>query len=340
MFKYIFLKMKYRALVTKEDNKSFKNSIEELNISNLADNDTLIKVKFSSLNYKDALSASGNKGVTKNYPHTPGIDAAGIVAQSSGKIFKEGDEVIVTGYDMGMNTFGGFGEYIRVPDNWIIRKPTNLSLSESMAFGTAGLTAGLCLRKLLNNGLKPENGKVFVTGVTGGVGIISLMLFHKLGYEISAITGKMDQKEFLENLGAKEVLNRNDLDLDLISPLQKPLYAGGIDAVGGKILSNLICSTSQRASIACCGMVGGLSLDTSIFPFILRGLSLFGIDSAESLIDVKEEIWSNFSSSWKLENIDENIKNISLDNLPKEIDKILKGNQIGRVRIVYDWWKL
>ena len=328
--------MKYKALITSEKNKSYLNTIEERDFSNLPNHDILIKVKFSSLNYKDALSASGNKGVTRNYPHTPGIDAAGIIEETTGEKFKSGDEVIVTGYDMGMNTFGGFGEYIRVPEDWVIKKPDNLTLSESMAFGTAGLTSGLCMRKLLQNGLKPEDGNVFVTGVTGGVGIISLMLFKKLGFNVTAITGKLDQKEFLLNLGANEVIDRKTLDLDLISPLQKPLYSGGIDAVGGKILSNLICSTSQRASIACCGMVGGLSLDTSIFPFILRGLSLFGIDSAESLINVKEEIWNNFSSNWKLENIDENIKDISLNELPGEIDKILNGNQIGRVRVVYD----
>ena len=328
--------MEYNALVTTEDNKSFINSIEKRDISSLPDNDTLVKVKFSSLNYKDALSASGNKGVTRNYPHTPGIDAAGIIEDTTSTNFQVGDEVIITGYDMGMNTFGGFGEYIRVPQEWIVKKPDNLSLSESMAFGTAGLTAGLCLRKLLLHGLKPDDGEVFVSGVTGGVGIISLMLFSKLGFDVTAITGKMDQEKLLKDLGAKTVLDRNDLDSDLISPLQKPIYAGGIDAVGGKILSNLICSTSQRAAIACCGMVGGLSLDTSIFPFILRGLSLFGIDSAESLLETKEEVWNNFASSWKLENIDENIKDISLNELPSEIDKILDGKQIGRVRIVYD----
>ena len=328
--------MKYRALVTNEINKTFNSSIQEKNLDFLPDNNTLIKVKFSSLNYKDALSASGNKGVTRNYPHTPGIDAAGIIEHTSGNKFKKGDEVIVTGYDMGMNTFGGFGEFVKVPDEWIIKKPKNLSLSESMAFGTAGLTAGLCLRKLLQHGLKPDDGKVFVSGVTGGVGIISLMLFNKLGFEVTAITGKMNEKDLLIDLGANEVLDRNDLDVDLVSPLQKPIYSGGIDAVGGKILSNLICSTTQRAAIACCGMVGGLSLDTSIFPFILRGLSLFGIDSAESLLEVKEEVWQSFSSDWKLENIDQHIKDISLDELPNEIEKILKGNQIGRVRVVYD----
>ena len=328
--------MEYKALITSEKDKSFINSIEIKDTKSLPENDTLIKVKFSSLNYKDALSASGNKGVTRNYPHTPGIDAAGVIEETSGSKFKIGDEVIVTGYDMGMNTSGGFGEYIRVPESWIVKKPENLSLSESMAFGTAGLTAGLCLRKLLLHGLKPEDGEVFVSGVTGGVGIISLMLFNKIGFDVNAITGKTDQADLLKSLGAKKIIDRNELDLDLISPLQKPLYAGGIDAVGGKILSNLICSTSQRAAIACCGMVGGISLDTSIFPFILRGLSLFGIDSAESLLETKEEIWNNFATDWKLENIDQNINNISLDDLPREIEKILKGDQVGRVRIAYD----
>ena len=328
--------MEYKALITSEKDKSFTNSIEIKHTESLPENDTLIKVKFSSLNYKDALSASGNKGVTRNYPHTPGIDAAGIIEKTTGSKFKIGDEVIVTGYDMGMNTSGGFGEYIRVPETWIVKKPDNFSLSESMAFGTAGLTAGLCLRKLLLHGLKPEDGEVFVSGVTGGVGIISLMLFSKIGFDVTAITGKTDQADLLKSLGAKKIIDRNELDLDLISPLQKPLYAGGIDAVGGKILSNLICSTSQRAAIACCGMVGGISLDTSIFPFILRGLSLFGIDSAESLLETKEEIWNNFATDWKLENIDQNINNISLDDLPKEIEKILKGDQVGRVRIAYD----
>ena len=328
--------MEYKALITSEKDKSFINSIEIKNTESLPENDTLIKVKFSSLNYKDALSASGNKGVTRNYPHTPGIDAAGVIEKTTGSKFKIGDEVIVTGYDMGMNTSGGFGEYIKVPESWIVKKPDNLSLSESMAFGTAGLTAGLCLRKLLLHGLKPEDGEVFVSGVTGGVGIISLMLFSKIGFDVTAITGKTDQADLLKSLGAKKIIDRNELDLDLISPLQKPIYAGGIDAVGGKILSNLICSTSQRAAIACCGMVGGISLDTSIFPFILRGLSLFGIDSAESLLETKEEIWNNFATDWKLENIDQNINNISLDDLPREIEKILKGDQVGRVRIAYD----
>ena len=232
------MKRNFKAFTAYQNkNGDFKSKIIIKDITDLPDGDLLIKVKYSSLNYKDALSASGSRGITKYYPHTPGIDAAGIIEETTGEKFKSGDEVIVTGYDMGMNTFGGFGEYIRVPEDWVIKKPDNLTLSESMAFGTAGLTSGLCMRKLLQNGLKPEDGNVFVTGVTGGVGIISLMLFKKLGFNVTAITGKLDQEEFLLNLGANEVIDRKTLDLDLISPLQKPLFSGGIDAVGGKILS-------------------------------------------------------------------------------------------------------
>ena len=325
--------MNFKALVTQETENGFECNVEEMSIDDLPEGKVLIKVLYSSLNFKDALSASGNKGVSRNFPHTPGIDASGIVEESQSELFNKGDEVIVTGYDMGMNTSGGFSEYIRVPDNWIIKKPDNLELSEAMAYGTAGLTAGLCTRKLLLHGLKPEDGEVFITGATGGVGIISVMLLSKLGFHLVAISGKADQKDLLISLGAKEVIARDEFDHEMKNPLQKPRWVGGIDAVGGNILSNLITQTHQRAAIACCGMVGGLDLNTSIFPFILRGLSLFGVDSAESLLEVKKEIWNNFATKWKLEDINDQIAEVSLDGLVSEIDKILKGEQVGRIRL-------
>ena len=213
------------------------------------------------------------------------------------------------------------------------KKPDNFSLEESMAYGTAGLTAGLCVRKILLSGLKPEDGEVFVTGATGGVGIIAVMLLAKLGFNVVAITGKDDQTDLLLSLGAKEIINRSEFEGEMKSPLAKPRWAGGVDAVGSDILSNLITATHQRAAIACCGMVGGVNLNTSIFPFILRGLSLLGIDSAETLIEVKKEIWNNFASDWKLEKINDQIKDVGLEELFSEIDKILKGQQIGRVRL-------
>ena len=325
--------MNFKAFLTEETEKGFISNVKERSFEDLPDGDVLIKVAFSSLNYKDALSASGNKGVSRNYPHSPGIDAAGIVEQSSTSDFLKGDEVIVTGYDLGMNTSGGFSEYIRVPKEWIIKKPDNLSLEESMAYGTAGLTAGLCIRKILLSGIKPEDGEVFVTGATGGVGIIAVMLLAKLRFNVVAITGKDDQTDLLLSLGAKEIINRSEFEGEMKSPLAKPRWAGGVDAVGSDILSNLITATHQRAAIACCGMVGGVNLNTSIFPFILRGLSLLGIDSAETLIEVKKEIWNNFASDWKLEKINDQIKDVGLEEMSSEIEKILKGKQVGRVRL-------
>ena len=325
--------MNFKAFVTEETEKGFTSSIKERSLNDLPAGDVLIKVLFSSLNYKDALSASGNKGVSRNYPHSPGIDAAGIVEESNSDDFSNGDEVIVTGYDLGMNTSGGFSQYIRVPKEWIIKKPDNFSLEESMAFGTAGLTAGLCVRKILLNGIKPEDGDIFVTGATGGVGTVAVMLLSKLGFNVIAITGKENQTDLLLSLGAKEVVNRSEFEGEMKSPLSKPRWAGGVDAVGSDILSNLITATHQRAAIACCGMVGGINLNTSIFPFILRGLSLLGVDSAETLIEVKKEIWHNFATDWKLEKINDQIKDVSLEELDLEIKKILKGEQVGRIRI-------
>ena len=325
--------MNFKAFVTEETDEGFVSKVVERSLEDLPEGDVLIKVLFSSLNYKDALSASGNKGVSRNYPHSPGIDAAGIVEESNSDEFSVGDEVIVTGYDLGMNTSGGFSEYIRVPKEWIIKKPDNLELEESMAYGTAGLTAGLCVRKILMSGIKPDDGEVFVTGATGGVGIVAVMLLAKLGFDVVAITGKDTETALLKSLGAKEVINRSEFEGEMKSPLAKPRWAGGVDAVGSDILSNLISATHQRAAIACCGMVGGVNLNTSIFPFILRGLSLLGIDSAETLIDVKKEIWNNFASDWKLEKINDQIKDVGLEELSSEIEKILNGKQVGRIRL-------
>tara|TARA_A100001388_G_scaffold239696_1_gene195088 strand:+ start:714 stop:1697 length:984 start_codon:yes stop_codon:yes gene_type:complete len=325
--------MEFKALVSSEVEKNYISEIKTRNIDDLPKGEVLIKVNFSSLNYKDALSAIGNKGVSRNYPHTPGIDAAGIVEFSETDKYKKGDEVIVTGYDLGMNTSGGFSEFVRVPEAWVVKKPLEISLSETMALGTAGLTAGLCVRKLLNHGIKPEMGKLFVTGATGGVGIVAMMLLSKLGFEVTAVTGKMDSEALLKKYGASEVVARGEYDQKLLSPLQKSIFAGGVDAVGGDILSNLLTSTSQRAAISCCGMVNGAELNTSIFPFILRGITLYGVDSAETELSVKEEVWNNFSTHWKLDDLEGQIKEIGLEDLPKEIDTILKGQQIGRVRV-------
>ncbi len=321
----------YKAFVTRESDAGFTNSIEDLSTSNLQKNDLLIRVSYSSLNYKDALSASGNKGVTREYPHTPGIDAVGEVVESNSSQFEVGESIVVTGYDLGMNTYGGFGQYISIPANWAISLPKELSETEAMSIGTAGLTAGLCVRKLLMNDLSPDLGDVLVTGASGGVGSVAVMILSKLGFRVTALTGKEDQIDYLRSLGASSVIMRNEME-EQGKPLQKSLYQGGVDTVGGSILSNFICQTSQRGAITCCGNVASDKLQTSIFPFILRGVSLIGIDSAESLLEVKKEIWKNFSKDWKID-LEKITKEVQLDSLSLEAEKILKGEQVGRIRV-------
>lgn len=318
-----------------EVSEKFSLSIVEKDLADLPEGDLLIKVDFSSLNYKDAMSASGMPGVTRNYPHTPGIDAAGKVAESRVPDFKEGDEVIVTGYDLGMNTSGGFGEYIRVPSNWAVHLPKGLTAKQSMSLGTAGLTAGLSIHALDSfreyTGLKDT--KSVVSGATGGVGSISVMLLSKLGSEVTAVTGKNDQSDFLHTIGASNILSREELAKTARKPIGKSLWDVGVDVASGEILSLLLTSLSPGGAVACSGLVGGPSFESSIFPFILRGNALIGIDSVEIPLKDKDHIWEHFAHDWVLEGLDKITKEVSLDNLEVEIKRILSGNQVGRVVI-------
>jgi len=313
-----------------EVSEKFSLSIVEKDLADLPEGDLLIKVDFSSLNYKDAMSASGMPGVTRNYPHTPGIDAAGKVAESRVPDFKEGDEVIVTGYDLGMNTSGGFGEYIRVPSNWAVHLPKGLTAKQSMSLGTAGLTAGLSIHALDSfreyTGLKDT--KSVVSGATGGVGSISVMLLSKLGSEVTAVTGKNDQSDFLHTIGASIILSREELAKTARKPIGKSLWDVGVDVASGEILSLLLTSLSPGGAVACSGLVG-----SSIFPFILRGNALIGIDSVEIPLKDKDHIWEHFAHDWGLEGLDKITKEVSLDNLEVEIKRILSGNQVGRVLV-------
>ena len=325
----------FRALEASETEGKFSLKIVEKPLADLPEGDLLIKVDFSSLNYKDAMSASGMPGVTRNYPHTPGIDAAGKIAESRVSDFKEGDEVIVTGYDLGMNTSGGFGEYIRVPSSWAVHLPKGLTAKESMSLGTAGLTAGLSIHALDSfrayTGLK--NTKSVVSGATGGVGSISVMLLSKLGSEVTAVTGKNDQSDFLHAIGASNILSREELAETARKPIGKSLWDVGVDVASGEILSLLLTSLSPGGAVACSGLVGGPSFESSIFPFILRGNALIGIDSVEIPLKDKEHIWEHFAHDWALEGLDKITKEVSLDNLEVEIESILSGNQVGRVLV-------
>ncbi|MFB0963552.1 MAG: YhdH/YhfP family quinone oxidoreductase, partial [Pseudomonas sp.] len=239
----------YQALWVTET-PQFQQRVIERSLADLPDGEVLIRVHYSSLNYKDALSATGNRGVTRTFPHTPGIDAAGVVEHSKVAEFTAGDEVIVTGYDLGMNTYGGMAQYIRVPAAWVIKRPAGLSLRESMILGTAGLTAALCVDKLLRAGLTVDAGPVLVTGATGGVGSIAIVLLKQLGFDVTAVTGKTEQAEFLRQLGAKQVIDREALTVGTDKALLKPQWAGVVDTVGGDILFNAVKSLQYGASAA------------------------------------------------------------------------------------------
>ena len=323
----------FKALLVSEDAAGgFERRVVERTQSELPAGEVLIRVRYSSLNYKDALSASGNRGVTKAYPHTPGIDAAGVVAESSVGEFAPGDEVLITGYDLGMNTAGGFGQYIRVPSAWVIKRPQGLSLRESMMLGTAGLTAALCVDKLEQAGLTVGAGPVLVTGATGGVGSIAVALLASQGYEVVAVTGKTDQTAFLEGIGARRVLERAALQAGSERPMLKEQWAGAVDTVGGEILFNVVKSLQYGASVACCGLTAGTAFQGSVLPFILRGVNLLGVDSVELPMVVKASMWDRLSLQWKLD-LSAQVREITLEQLPEAIEQILAGRLVGRVLV-------
>ena len=321
--------MKYSAYYVEENDGEFSSSISELELQKPEDGFVQIEVSHSSLNYKDALSASGNKGVTRNYPFVPGIDAAGTIADANSSQFTDGDEVIVTGYDMGMNTPGGFGEYINVPAEWVVKKPANLSSLEAMSIGTAGITAAASVLKIYDSS-KASDLPVLVSGATGGVGSVGVMLMSKLGKEVTALTGKSSSTDFLKSIGAENIIMRDEYLEAPAKALERPLFASAIDTVGGNVLSKMLPQISPHGVVACCGNVAGIEVNTTVFPFILRGITLAGIDSAESPIEFKTSIWNKFADEWKLD-LSSMIKVVSKESLQQEIDLILEGGQQGRV---------
>ena len=321
----------FKALVVSENaEKQYVRTITQRNIEDLPAGEVLIKVHYSTLNYKDALSSIGNKGVTRNYPHTPGIDASGVVVESTDANFSVGQEVLVTSYDLGMNTSGALAEYIRVPAKWVIALPAGLSLAEAMILGTAGFTAGLCIDALLKYGVSPEKGKVIVTGSTGGVGILSVAILAKLGFEVVAVTGKPEAAELLQRLGATEIVSRESLNDTSGRPMLKSIYAGAVDTVGGNILATILKSLHYGGAVAACGLVASPELPTSVFPFILRGNALLGIDSAECPMNKRLEIWQHLASDWKLDNLNLISHEIGLEDVPAKLDLMLQGKALGK----------
>ena len=323
--------MKFKAYLVEEVEGSFNGSIQEIELPPLEDGKVSIKVHYSSLNYKDALASTGVKGVARSYPFVPGIDVAGEITESSDERYSVGDLVVATGYKIGMAVFGGFGEMVQLPSDWLVKLPNGLTLQEAMNIGTAGLTAGASVKKIIDSGISKDL-PVLVSGATGGVGSVAVNLLSKLGYEVHALTGKSEESETLKDMGAKQVLLRDEFMAEPIKALDKGIYGGAVDTVGGDILAKMLSMISNEGSVSCCGNVGGMKFTSSVFPFILRGVSLIGIDSAESPINFKDEIWNLFATDWALE-LNKYSKVISLDQIEGEITKILKGQQVGRVVI-------
>ncbi len=320
----------FKALVANEtEDNTYNQVVSDRNIEDLPAGDVLVRVHYSSLNYKDALSATGNKGVTRKYPHTPGIDAAGVVEECANGEFQPGDQVIVTSYDLGMNTSGGFADYIRVPSEWVVPCPKGLSLKEAMTYGTAGYTAGLCIEALLRS-VKPEDGEILVTGASGGVGSVAVAILVKLGFEVVAVSGKANEKEFFEKLGVKEVISREDASDSSGRPVLKSRWAGVVDTVGGEILATAVKTANYNAAVTCCGMVASPDLPLNVFPFILRNVQLLGIDSQNTPMALRKTIWNNLADEWKVEQLDSLVREIGLEQLPEYIQKILKGQIKGR----------
>jgi acrylyl-CoA reductase (NADPH) len=331
--------MKFKALrVTETTDGKFERTIIEQTLDDLPPGEVLIRVKYSSLNYKDALSATGNKGITKKFPHTPGIDAAGVVELSRSEHFGTGDEVIVTGHDLGMNTAGGYAQYIRIPAAWIVRKPDAYTLKECMIIGTAGFTAATAVHKMELLGQSPERGPIVVTGSTGGVGSLAVCILASAGYEVIAVSGKENALEYLQHLGAARMEPRSWVNDESGKALLKSQWAGAVDTVGGNTLVTLLKGCMLEGSIVCTGLVGSPKLDATVYPFILNGVSLLGVGSAEMPMQTKLMIWEKLSTRWNLkEKMNVIGKEVSLQELNSVyIESILKGQVMGRIVVNLD----
>lgn len=322
----------FKALVVeKTAERLFVREIRERSIADLPEGELLVRVRYSSLNYKDALSATGHPGVTRQFPHTPGIDAAGEVVSCEGGSFVPGDQVIVTGYDLGMETDGGWGEYIRIPSAWAVRLPAGLTQRESMALGTAGFTAALSVLQLEQAGVKPADGDILVTGATGGVGSLAVAILARAGYRVVAATGKSANEAFLRNLGAAEVIPREQVTSGADRPLLKERWAGVLDVVGGETLAAALKATRYGGAVTACGLVGSTELTMNVYPFILRGVRLIGIDSAYCAADTRQKAWGKLSGEWKPKQLEEMVTEVNLDRVEEKIQAILKGEIRGRV---------
>jgi putative YhdH/YhfP family quinone oxidoreductase len=317
-------------LVEQPEKRQFTRSLVTRSLDDLPEGELVVRVAWSSLNFKDALSATGHPGVTRNFPHTPGIDAAGSVVSDVSGRFQPGDEVLVTGFDLGMETDGGYGQLIRIPAEWAVPLPKGLTARESMIIGTAGFTAALSVWKMAQNGVTPEQGEILVTGATGGVGSVAVAILAKAGYRVVAATGKASEAAFLKNLGAAEVVGRDEVLNGSEKPMMKERWAGVVDCVGGDTLVAAIKATRYGGTVTCCGLVGSIDLNVNVYPFILRGVSLLGIDSVQCPMEPRLKVWEKLAGEWKVPQLEEIASECSLDELEQKISDILQGQLRGR----------
>jgi acrylyl-CoA reductase (NADPH) len=327
----------YRALlVTETAEKQFERNIVTLNTRDLPDHDVLIKVHYSGINYKDALSAYGNKGVTRKYPFTPGIDAAGVVMESRSEKFKPGDKVITGGFDLGMNTPGGFGGYIRVPASWLIILPDWMSLEESMIIGGQGFTAALSVMNLVEQGVKPEDGPILVTGAAGGVGSWAVLILKKLCYNVIAGTSTIeDSAELISKLGADGHVDKSVIDDESGKPLLKWRWAGAIDNVGGNVLATALKACKPGGTVTSCGNIYSHRLDITVFPFILNGIKLIGISSQNTSIEIRKRVWEKFRDEYRVK-LPDIARKITLDELPEALEIVNNKKNRGQVILRHD----
>lgn len=320
---------RFSALVADKKDDQFSLNVKEMKFDDLPPGDVTIKVAYSSVNYKDGLATAPNGRIIKSYPFVPGIDLAGFVVSSDDQRYIEGDQVVVTGYGVGVSHYGGYSQYARIPSEWIVPLPQALTMKEAMILGTAGFTAALSIQRLEENGVFPEKGPVLVTGATGGVGSLAVSMLANLGYNVVASTGKELEYDYLRRLGAKEILNRHDVSPETISMLNKQRWAGAVDSVGGKTLAYVLSALKYGGSVAVSGLTGGTEIPATVFPFILRGVNLLGIDSVECPMDIRIGIWERLAHDLKPQQLWES-KEVSLDELPEVLIDVQQGKAQGR----------
>jgi putative YhdH/YhfP family quinone oxidoreductase len=329
---------KFKAYRTFQENNAVVSRFVEMTVDDLDPGDVVVRTKYSTINYKDALSYNGAGKIMRKYPTNAGIDMAGTVESSADSRWKRGDKVIVHAYDMGVAHDGGYSELVRVPGDWIVRRPESMTAFDAMTLGTAGFTAAQAIMLMEHNGLKPENGPVAVTGATGGVGSVAVEILAKGGYEVVAITGKKEETGYLKALGAKDVLLRQSIDLTKLRPLDKSTWAGAVDNLGGDVLAWLLSTMKLGGTVGAVGMAADMKLATSVAPFILRGVALLGADSANCPMSTRQRIWNKLAVEWRPDQVHDQVRTIDFEDLPTHFEPYLKGMVRGRtvVRIAPD----